>query len=71
MVSIKKTKQIKKWHIQNVRISKTRRNKRRTHDKAEKQQLSTCPTGEAHLTHRAHSVDGVLYYRGKVVVDKK
>ena len=54
------------------KISKTRRNKRRTHDKAEKQQLSICPTtGEAHLTHRAHSVDGVLYYRGKVVVDKK
>ena len=53
------------------KISKTRRDKRRTHYKASTQQITTCPaTGEAHQTHRAHSVDGILYYRGKVVMEK-
>ena len=37
------------------KISKTRRDKRRTHIKAEKQQISICKaTGESHLYHRAH-----------------
>ena len=48
------------------KISKTRRDKRRTHYKASTQQITTCPTtGEAHQTHRAHWVDGILYYKGK------
>ena len=52
------------------KISKTRRDKRRTHIKAEKQQISTCKaTGESHLYHRAHWYEGKLYYRGKVLVD--
>jgi large subunit ribosomal protein L32 len=53
------------------KISKTRRDKRRTHYKAETQQLSVCSTtGETHLTHRAHWVENILYYRGKVVMEK-
>lgn len=37
------------------KISKTRRDKRRTHIKAEKQQIAICSTtGESHLYHRAH-----------------
>jgi large subunit ribosomal protein L32 len=53
------------------RISKARRDKRRTHYK------TTAPTtsvdqlsGEAHLMHRAHWSEDKLIYRGKVVVDK-
>ena len=53
------------------KISKTRRDKRRTHYKAEGQQLTTCQTtGETHQTHRAHWVDGVLYHKGKIVMEK-
>ena len=52
------------------KISKTRRNKRRTHYKASDQQIATCvATGEAHLYHRAHWHEGKLYYRGKVLID--
>ena len=52
------------------KISKTRRDKRRTHYKAVDQQISTCSkTGEAHLYHRAHWHEGKLYYRGKVLID--
>ncbi len=37
------------------KISKTRRDKRRTHYKASEAQIATCPTtGEPHLYHRAH-----------------
>ena len=53
------------------KISKARRDKRRTHYKA------TAPTtgvdqttGEAHLLHRAHWSEDKLVYRGKVVIDK-
>lgn len=53
------------------RQSTTRRDKRRTHYKAEVPQLTTDPTtGEMHLKHRAHWSDGKLYYRGKVVLEK-
>ena len=53
------------------KISKTRRNKRRTHYKAIEKKIATCPTtGEPHLYHRAHWSDGKLYYRGKVVMEK-
>ena len=52
------------------KISKTRRDKRRTHYKASNQQISICSnTGEAHLYHRAHWHEGKLYYRGKVLID--
>ena len=52
------------------KISKTRRDKRRTHYKAADQQISPCSkTGEAHLYHRAQWHEGKLYYRGKVLID--
>ena len=52
------------------KISKTRRDKRRTHYKATTPQIATCSsTGETHLYHRAHWHDGKLYYRGKVLID--
>jgi large subunit ribosomal protein L32 len=51
--------------------SKTRRDKRRTHDKIEKPTLAKCPvTGTIHVYHRAYYVDGDLYYKGKLVVSK-
>jgi large subunit ribosomal protein L32 len=53
------------------RTSKSRRDKRRTHYKAEIPTLAICPaTGEYHLYHRAHWYEGKLYYKGKVVIDK-
>ncbi|HMQ44051.1 50S ribosomal protein L32 [Mariniflexile maritimum] len=52
------------------KISKTRRDKRRTHYKATAPQIATCPTtGEAHLYHRAHWHENKLYYRGQVLID--
>jgi|TARA_B100000768_G_C11268945_1_gene372444 large subunit ribosomal protein L32 len=52
------------------KISKTRRDKRRTHYKASDKQIAVCKTtGENHLYHRAHWHEGKLYYRGKVLVD--
>lgn len=52
------------------KISKTRRDKRRTHYKAEAPALSVCPqTGEVKLAHRAAIVkEGkieTLYYNGR------
>ena len=53
------------------RISKQRRDKRRTHYKAEVPTTAVdATTGEAHLFHRAHWSEGKLMYRGKVVIDK-
>ena len=52
------------------KTSKTRRDKRRTHYKAEMPQVAVCSkTGESHLYHRAYSHEGKLYYRGKVLLD--
>jgi len=52
------------------KTSKTRRDKRRTHYKAEIPQLAVCSkTGESHLYHRAYWHEGKLYYRGKVLLD--
>jgi large subunit ribosomal protein L32 len=52
------------------KISKTRRDKRRTHYKATSPQLATCPaTGAVHVYHRAYYVDGNLYYKGKLVIE--
>ena len=53
------------------KISKTRRDKRRTHYKAAVPQIDVDPTtGEEHLYHRAHWHEGKLYYRGQVVIDR-
>jgi large subunit ribosomal protein L32 len=53
------------------RISKQRRNTRRTHYKATARTIATCPTtGQPHLYHRAHWHEGRLYYKGKVVMEK-
>ena len=50
--------------------SKTRRDKRRTHYKADKPHVVICPkTGEPHLWHRAYYVDGNLYYKGKLAIE--
>ena len=52
------------------KTSKTRRDKRRTHYKANAPPLATCPTtGVVHVYHRAYYVDGDLYYKGKLVVE--
>ncbi len=52
------------------KISKTRRDKRRTHYKAEGPTLAIdSTTGEMHRMHRAHWHEGKLYYKGKVVID--
>jgi large subunit ribosomal protein L32 len=52
------------------RHSSTRRDKRRTHDKAQLPQLAKCPsTGTVHVYHRAYYVDGDLYYKGKLVME--
>ena len=52
------------------RHSRTRRDKRRTHDALTGKALSTDPTtGEVHVMHRAHVFEGNLVYKGKVVVE--
>ena len=52
------------------KISRTRRDKRRTHYKAVAPTLSTCSaTGTVHERHRAYYVDGNLYYKGKLVIE--
>ncbi len=54
------------------KTSKTRRDKGRTHYKATAKQLTVCPTtGEFHLPHRAFWLEGKLYYKGKVVMEKE
>jgi large subunit ribosomal protein L32 len=54
------------------KTSKTRRDKRRTHYKAEAKTLAICPTtGESHLPHRAHWHEGKLYFKGKVVMERE
>ncbi len=53
------------------KISKSRRDKRRTHHKAEVPTVAICPTtGESHLYHRAYWHEGKMYYKGKVVLEK-
>jgi len=50
------------------KISKTRRNKRRTHYKADSPVVAICPTtGVSHIFHRAYTYEGKLYYKGKLV----
>ena len=51
------------------KISTQRTKKRRTHYKADLPTLSIdSTTGETHERHRAHWVEGKLYYKGKVVI---
>ncbi|MCL4123802.1 UNVERIFIED_CONTAM: hypothetical protein GTU68_006080 [Idotea baltica] len=52
------------------KISKTRRDKRRTHYKATAPQVSICQqTGEAHLRHRAYyDSEGNLFYNGRIAI---
>jgi len=48
------------------KISKTRRDKRRTHINAVASNVATCPTtGQPHLFHHAHWHEGKLYYKEK------
>jgi len=52
------------------KISKQRRDKRRTHIKATVPQIAIDKeTGEAFRYHRAHWFEGKLYYRGRVLKD--
>jgi large subunit ribosomal protein L32 len=54
------------------KISKSRRDKRRTHDKAVAPTFAVdSTTGEAHLWHRAHWHEDKLYYKGKVVMERE
>lgn len=54
------------------KISKSRRDKRRTHDKIVAPTVAFCPTtGEPHLYHRAYWHEGKLYYKGKVIMEKQ
>lgn len=54
------------------KTSKQRRNKRRTHYKAEAPTLAICQTtGTVHQFHRAYEVDGNLYYKGKMVIENE
>lgn len=53
------------------KISKTRRDKRRTHYKADANVVAICPnTGVSHIYHRAYTHEGKLYYRGKVLSEQ-
>lgn len=52
------------------KISKTRRDKRRTHDNLSTKALSVdAQTGEIHVRHHAHVYEGNLYYKGKLVAE--
>ena len=54
------------------KISNSRRNNRRSHDHAEVPTMAVCQTtGETHLYHRAYMHEGSLYYKGKIVIEKK
>jgi large subunit ribosomal protein L32 len=54
------------------RVSKARKNKRRTHHKAVIPQLTVCKTtGETHMMHRAYWHEGNMYYKGQVVIEGK
>ena len=53
------------------KISKSRRDKRRTHYKAVAPTIAIdASTGETHLYHRAYWHENKLMYRGKVVMER-
>lgn len=52
------------------KTSKSRRDKRRTHYKAERPTLSVCKeTGAVHVPHKAYEVDGNLFYNGRLIIE--
>lgn len=53
------------------KISKQRRDKRRTHIKLQTPVVAVdSTTGESHQFHRAHyTEDGALYYKGNLVIE--
>ncbi|MFZ4863477.1 50S ribosomal protein L32 [Sphingobacterium sp. Mn56C] len=52
------------------KTSKSRRDKRRTHYKAERPTLTVCKeTGAVHIPHKAYEVEGNLYYNGKLIIE--
>ena len=52
------------------KISKSRRDKRRTHYKAEASPLFIDKqSGTVHLPHRAYTVDGNTFYRGQMIIE--
>lgn len=54
------------------KTSKSKRDKRRTHYKLTPPSLAKCPTtGEFHLAHRAFWLDGKLYHKGRVIIEKE
>ncbi|MGE4349535.1 MAG: 50S ribosomal protein L32 [Candidatus Berkiella sp.] len=53
--------------VQKDKVSRSRRDKRRTHDKVTKPTLSI--DSESGETHRRHHVTADGYYRGRQVVD--
>jgi large subunit ribosomal protein L32 len=54
------------------RVSKQRKNKRRTHHKAAMPTIAICKTtGESHMMHRAYWHEGSMYYKGQVVIQAK
>ncbi len=54
------------------KISKQRRDKRRTHKKLKPSTIAICKvTGEPHQMHRAYWSEGKLYYKGNVVLEKE
>ncbi|MBK9254405.1 MAG: 50S ribosomal protein L32 [Saprospiraceae bacterium] len=54
------------------RVSKARKNKRRTHHKAAMPQLTVCKTtGETHMMHRAYWHEGNMFYKGQMVIEGK
>ncbi len=54
------------------RISKQRKRKRRTHQKATTPPIAFCKaTGQPHVYHQAHWHEGNLYYKGKLVIASK
>jgi len=53
------------------KLSRSRRDSRRSTYKAPHMTIAKdSVTGEAHLMHRAYWLEGKLYYKGKVVMEK-
>ncbi len=53
------------------KISKTRRDKRRTHDSLQPVNFRLCATtGKNYLPHQAFWYEDKLYYKGRIVIDK-
>ncbi|MGE0567547.1 MAG: 50S ribosomal protein L32 [Bacteroidia bacterium] len=53
------------------KLSRSRRDSRRSTYKAPEMTITKdTVTGESHLRHRAYWLEGKLYYKGKVVMEK-